>query len=478
MCVSRLARLAALRKGPVFRLWLKKSWIAVVSGLAYSLFASQVFPRIARPILRLWYPPVRGRGATWLRNVFNDTWIENPRVGEVLGTVTPIVWLFGFALFMALLETRIRPAIEGARKKSAELEKEAVARIRAGDPAGSCVLLKEALRHAGDPKDEQRLADRLAGLRSGVSASPLVNGRYRLLEPLGRGGMGAVWRAHDESLDRAVALKEMHVDSEPDARERFRREARALARLTHPNIVQVYDLVEDARTGRVWIAMELAASGDLDARLKEGALPIGDAIDIGLQIASALASAHQAGILHRDVKPKNVLLAENGRALVADFGLASLPGTATALTMTGMILGTPHYLSPEQAAGNPAGAASDVYSLGATLFQLLAGRTPFQGDPMQLLCAHATMPPPPLRSVRPDASPALESLVLRMLAKSPADRPTLADVQRELAAERDSLRLRATSGATVAEDDDRHPHEGDHRSREIPPRQGLALDHA
>lgn len=161
---SRFQRLAALRKAPVLRLWLKKTWIAWGTGGAYSVFAHEIFPRVARPVLRLWYPPVRGRGMTWFKNVLNSTWQENPRIDEILASVTPVVWLAGFALFMALLEARVRPAVEAARARGRALEKEGLAKLDAGREGESVILLREALRHSVDAGDERRIAERIGKL--------------------------------------------------------------------------------------------------------------------------------------------------------------------------------------------------------------------------------------------------------------------------------------------------------------------------
>ncbi|WP_405084632.1 serine/threonine-protein kinase [Microbispora sp. NBC_01389] len=248
-----------------------------------------------------------------------------------------------------------------------------------------------------------------------------VAGRYRLLEPIGRGGMGVVWRAHDDLLARTVAVKEVlyHPTSEED-RDTFNRrtirEARAAGRIDHPNVVVVHDVIEE--DGRPWIVMQLVQSRSLGQVLRDqGPLPPDRVAAIGLQVLDALCTAHAAGVLHRDVKPENVLLSGETRVVLTDFGIATMP-EETGLTMTGDITGTPAFLPPERLNGYPATPESDLWSLGATLYAAVEGRTPFDRN-----SAVATMaavlhddPAPPLRAGA--LTPVLEGL----LRKDPAHR--------------------------------------------------------
>jgi serine/threonine protein kinase len=206
-----------------------------------------------------------------------------------------------------------------------------------------------------------------------MSASPtLVAGRYRLIEPLGVGGMGRVWRARDEILSRDVAVKEIIPPEELLARERdgirrrTLREARAAARLSHPNVVRVYDVFE--ADDRPWIVMEYVPSRSLmEVLAEDGPLSPERAAAIGLGVLAALRAAHRAGVMHRDVKPSNVLLGDDGRVVLTDFGIATVEGDST-VTRTGLVLGSPAYISPERAREGLAGPASDLWSLGATLY--------------------------------------------------------------------------------------------------------------
>ncbi len=252
----------------------------------------------------------------------------------------------------------------------------------------------------------------------------LARGRYRLSERLASGGMGAVWRGEDIELGRPVAVKLLHEGllDDPSSRERFRREARAAAALAHPNIAAVYDFGEDG--ARPFLVMELVEGETLAARLaREGPLDPAEVTRIGAAVAEALAAAHEAGVVHRDVKPGNVMLATSGQVKVLDFGIAATPD-ATTLTASGSVLGTAPYLAPERVRGDRATPASDLYALGVMLYEMLAGEAPFAREtPAATALAHLHDEPPPLRARRPDTPPALAALVAALLEKDPAARP-------------------------------------------------------
>jgi serine/threonine-protein kinase len=247
----------------------------------------------------------------------------------------------------------------------------------------------------------------------------LIAGRYRLLEPLGRGAMSAVWEADDLELSRRVAVKMLAPSAD---RQRFEREARAAAALSHPNIVALYDYGDSE--GRPFMVLECLAGGSLEERLADDR-PVADdeTRRIAGDVAAGLAHAHERGLVHRDLKPANILFDTEGRAKIADFGIARMRGTGT-LTETGTVLGTASYLSPEQAAGEPAGPASDVYSFGVILFRLLTGRLPFVAtNAMELVRMHRDVAPPLVADVRSDAPADLAALAAASLAKDPAARP-------------------------------------------------------
>ncbi|CAM5599033.1 non-specific serine/threonine protein kinase OS=Streptomyces rimosus subsp. rimosus (strain ATCC/ DSM 40260 / JCM 4667 / NRRL 2234) OX=1265868 GN=SRIM_025105 PE=4 SV=1 [Streptomyces rimosus subsp. rimosus] len=266
----------------------------------------------------------------------------------------------------------------------------------------------------------------------------LVAGRYRLVEEIGRGGMGTVWRSYDELLGRQVAVKRLHVSPqlEPDElarrNERTRREAQSAARINHPNVVSVHDVVDDA--GLPCIVMEYVPSvtlGDLikEATLSDGAVPLGEVARIGRGMVAALRAAHSAGVLHRDVKPGNVLLGEDGRVVLTDFGIAVATGTST-LTKTGELIGSIDYLAPERVRGGTPGPASDLWALGATLYQALEGRPPFRKlTAVETAYSIAVDPLDPPRNAG-----ALTGLIEALLAKDPADRPSAQAVEQALRA--------------------------------------------
>jgi eukaryotic-like serine/threonine-protein kinase len=247
----------------------------------------------------------------------------------------------------------------------------------------------------------------------------LVGGRYRLEKRLGAGAMSEVWAAHDTQLDRRVALKLMDAAAD---RLRFEREARTVAGLSHPNICLIYDYGESGE--RRYLALEYLSGGTLEERLVPGK-PLADreTARLAAQLASALAHAHERGVLHRDLKPSNVIFDEEGNAKLADFGIARI-GDASTLTEAGTMLGTAAYISPEQARGEPVTAATDVYAFGVILYRLLAGRLPFEAEgPLELALMHVNREPAPISSLRSDAPPALERVATWSLAKAPSERP-------------------------------------------------------
>ncbi|MCA1675421.1 MAG: serine/threonine protein kinase, partial [Actinobacteria bacterium] len=268
-----------------------------------------------------------------------------------------------------------------------------------------------------------------------MDTGQLIAGHYRVLDRVGTGGMGVVWQARDERLHRLVAVKQLLLQpdlspAETDgARQRALREARIAARLQHPNAIVVYDVAE--HDGEPCLVMEYLPSRTLAEVLAErGCLPVDEVASIGKQVASALGAAHDAQIVHRDVKPGNILIADGGIAKITDFGVSRAAGDIT-ITQTGMMAGTPAYLAPEVARGQVPTPASDVFSLGATLFAAIEGRAPFGDGENQLALLHAVAAG---EVEEPRNAGALTLTLMRLLSKNPSERPAMHRVSLELAA--------------------------------------------
>ncbi|WP_418958626.1 serine/threonine-protein kinase [Streptomyces tritici] len=265
-------------------------------------------------------------------------------------------------------------------------------------------------------------------------AGPAVGGRYRLLARLGHGGMGTVWRARDEVVDREVAVKEPRVPDHLSEQERgnihlrMQREARAAARIDHPAVVTVHDVVVE--DGRPWVVMELVRGQSLADRLQEGTLDPREAARIGLEVLGALTAAHEAGVLHRDVKPDNVLLGRADRVVLTDFGIATIEGEQR-LTETGAFVGSPEFVAPERLLGQRPGPESDLWSLGVVLYAAVEGMSPFRrtNTPATLQAVLSAEPQSPAR-----APGAFGDLVMRLLRKDPAARPGPAEIRAVLEA--------------------------------------------
>ncbi|MGW3495163.1 serine/threonine-protein kinase [Streptomyces sp. NPDC001020] len=289
------------------------------------------------------------------------------------------------------------------------------------------------------PQPEQTAPHPHAAPTLSVSEAPqdpgagrLIAGRYRLLAKLGHGGMGTVWRAKDETVDREVAVKEPRVPDhlpereQANAYERMRREARAAARLDHPGVVNVHDVA--VVDGRPWIVMELVRGRSLGDALQEGTLGVREAARTGLEVLGALEAAHEAGILHRDVKPDNVLLGNHGRVVLTDFGIAQIEGE-TSLTDVGGFVGSPEYIAPERVLGRRPGPESDLWSLGVVLYTATEGVSPFRrtNTPATLQSVLHATPAPPASARGP-----LADVINGLLDKDPARRPKAAEVRRLL----------------------------------------------
>jgi eukaryotic-like serine/threonine-protein kinase len=295
-----------------------------------------------------------------------------------------------------------------------------------------------------------------------LSVQAIARGRYVVQRTLGSGGMAVVYLARDEELGRPVAIKVLveRFAGDDEFRERFVREARMAASLTHPNIVSIYDAGEE--DGKPFIVMECVEGTTLaDEVARRKRLPSHEVVDLALQACGGLAHAHDAGLVHRDVKPQNLLLREDGVLKIADFGIARA-AEATQLTQVGTVLGTMQYVSPEQGAGEHVTAAADLYSLGAVLYELLTGEPTRNVESLAELGAGHGRPIAPVRELAPEVSEPLEDVVMRCLAKNPAYRPeSAAALAHELAAASPEPPTRLLPRTTVARATEVTPRAGD-----------------
>ncbi|MDQ0985678.1 protein kinase [Streptomyces sp. V2I9] len=283
------------------------------------------------------------------------------------------------------------------------------------------------------------------GAQGRYAGGAVAGGRYQLRDLLGEGGMASVYLAYDSALDRQVAIKTLHTElgREQSFRERFRREAQAVAKLQHTNIVSVFDTGEDELGGALmpYIVMEYVEGQPLGSVLAadirdHGAMPADKALKVTADVLAALETSHEMGLVHRDIKPGNVMMTKRGVVKVMDFGIArAMQSGVTSMTQTGMVVGTPQYLSPEQALGRGVDARSDLYSVGIMLFQLLTGRIPFDADsPLAIAYAHVQEEPVAPSSINRSVTPAMDALVARALKKNPNERfPSAAAMRDEIA---------------------------------------------
>jgi hypothetical protein len=444
--------------------WLAGARAAQAALVLFILAVPVGLPAVLDQALEEMYPPIHTRKKL-IGPISIPTTRSDPRREVRRRQVVAGAWSGGLACVALLLLAAVPKAFARAKRESEEREERGDS-LLGRLPLQSLELYRSALTLASDPLRKATLGEKIRKAESLITRTPVgaakdwsvealahpeqavesegtviepvaspspeldsrgaivgAGGRYRLGREAGSGGMGVVHQALDTALDRTVALKELphHLTARSDLARRFRQEARLLARLSHPNIVQVYDLIEDGN--RLWIAMEFVDGGTLaDAIERTGALAWPEALRLGRQIAAALGFAHEQGVIHRDVKPINILLTTDGIPKITDFGLAKLLESSVH-TQEGSLLGSARYMSPEQAAGRPADARSDIYSLGITFYEMLCGRAPFEGETASVLAQHLSQDPPPLGDLARDLPPGLEGLVMRMLEKEPERRP-------------------------------------------------------
>jgi len=413
-----------LRKPAVVGRWLGTARSAQVAVLLLSSWLFWAWPPILEATLSQLHPPEHRQ-----KRVLGFIPVPRNDVRERIETqrvwTTRAVWSLSGGIILWLLWTHVCPsAIEtAALSRRREREADALAPGMTKRLHG----YRSAHRLSLDRQRESVLLQKIA--REAETVPPTVfagegDERYRVGEEIGRGGMGIVFRAFDPRLDREVALKRLTqvASGDPDFSDSLRKEARALARLSHPNIVQVFDIVEDH--GEIWIVLELIDGTDMGARVREtGSMAPTEVVEIGAQVASALAYAHSRDLLHRDVKPANVLLSSQGQVKLTDFGIAKLLGPEGGRTQSGQVIGSPRYMSPEQRRGAPLDERTDIYSLGVTLYEMMTGLVPDSREPDQIREALTMSGPPPASGFR-DLPVELDQLVMEMLAESPQDRPS------------------------------------------------------
>jgi len=353
-----------------------------------------------------------------------------------------IIWILSLLICIYLFLRHLPDALEHAREV-VEQKIQLADKLLKKNPSESILLYTAATQWNVDENYEKVLSTKLHGFNDSVfndldktiavttqvnfSSAPqnfshsVIAERYPIKKLLGSGAMGNVYLAEDIRLKREVALKQLapNLSSNKQLIARFRQEAVALARLSHPNIVQVYDFFE--AEGFFWIAMEFVTGGELEEKLQSGSLQLQETLRLVKQLAEALGYAHEKGVIHRDFKPANVLLTENADVKISDFGIAKL-AQSSVHTQINTVMGTPSYMSPEQANGENADLRTDIYSLGVVTYQMLSGELPFKGDTKSIVAQHLTKQAPSLSEKHKDIPTEIDYIIQKMLMKAPADR--------------------------------------------------------
>lgn len=397
-----------LREPALVRFWLFKPARARVPLFAALLIFMVIASPLSQAIVDAWHPLNENSFKTGVMELVNSPILrklQNLRETRYWQLLI-FFWFVGLSAASIILILDLPRVIKSGKHLSAELPPKPGDAGESGSeqPAAEIVSTKVITRA------EKKV--RFVGPKQ----------RYRIDKALASGGAGIVYQAEDTVLGRQVALKELLQELADDAlqAERFKSEARALAVSNHPNILPVFDLLEE--DGHLWLVMELLTGGTLADRIKAGdALDTQRCIEITRGIASGLGFAHEQGFVHRDVKPANILFAEDGSFRITDFGIAKHQALGIK-TSHGLILGSPGYMSPEQAAGESVDARSDIYSLGIVLFQMLTSELPFSGDVSAVMAQHITRPAPLPSEVDASIGEGLDALVAKMLAKKPEDR--------------------------------------------------------
>jgi tRNA A-37 threonylcarbamoyl transferase component Bud32 len=456
-----------VRRPKIFLYWLLGARWAQLVLLLVILGMPKFIPAVVDPLMEKIYPPIVKKEIFGLINVPRP----NPSLENSQEIARVVLWTGSGALVLFLLMLHIPQAVSKTTAMAQKRESEADA-LSDSQPSSSVMLYNSALSLASDTIHENSISNKIKRIDKRISKENYLknseskvsegaetirlesgsqtsfylqrdeakkssydfgedglgyNQRFLIQHELGQGAMGIVYRAHDRILDRDVALKQLssHFNKDKDVISRFKQEAKALARLSHPNIVQVYDFFQEG--GQGFIAMELVEGEDLADYLHDkGVLPISETVQLATQMAEALSYAHKHGVIHRDFKPANVILSMEGAAKITDFGLAKI-AQSSIHTQLGSLLGSPAYMSPEQAQGKVADASSDIYALGVALYGMLSGRLPFTGDLESVIAQKLSGIPKPLSALDGEIPEQLNRLVFQMLEKEPDNRPESMD---------------------------------------------------
>jgi len=425
-------------KPAILKLWLLKPARARIFLLTCLVIYLGLASHLSQVIVDVWHPLEQNSFKNGVMELLNSPILRKlQNLREIrYWQLSSLLWIIGISFAFFILVLDLPRSIKDGDRFSIELTRQANA-VRDTDLLRQETLSVKSKNLRLDTKSQDQsieIEEYPPGKSSEKIDKTLVvvseekksrfagqNHRYRIDKAIASGGAGIVYQAEDTVLSRKVALKELLEDVATDVEqaERFKSEARALALLNHPHILPVYDLLEEH--GRFWLVMELLTGGTLSDKINAGSLDTSRSIEIIKGIASGLEIAHQKGFVHRDIKPANILFAEDGSFRITDFGIAKHQATGIK-TSHGVILGSPGYMSPEQAAGEPVDPRSDIYSLGITMFQMLTGELPFRGDVSSVMAQHITRPAPPPSTINASISKDLDNVVLKMLAKQPEAR--------------------------------------------------------
>ncbi len=435
-------------KPAVALFWLARSHVAQLILVLSLIFMPQIVPNLADQVLAYLYRPV----STKLLGVIPIT-TSNPKLRARQAQARLVLWYGSGAAVLLAFWFSIPAALARGERAASGREEEADGLLDSS-PSKSVVLYRSALGFATGPAHIAALKEKLealdrrvrdvteAGAEAGAgdtvvmkvsSSAPSISQRYETVEELGRGAMGVVLLAMDTVLEREVAIKELphYIANDPQLFERFRREAKMLARLNHPGIVQVYDFSEF--DGSAWIVMEYVKGEELEQRVARAKVlaPL-EVVRLAGKMAEALEYAHAQGVLHRDLKPANVMIDEQRQPKIMDFGVARLVLSGSQ-TQPGTILGSPAYMSPEQALGKEVDVRSDVYALGATLYKLLSGAPLFEGTAAEVIAQVIHQTPRPIDEIVPGLPAQLSALVTAAVCKEPGGRPaSMTEVKKAL----------------------------------------------